>query len=92
LLGKDDPRAYFSCIILFCQGPGSYELFEGRCHGKIIEPGSVQAPAQFPLLSMFVPDGMTKTLAELHNSPEVQNITHRHKALVAFVEWWGRQN
>jgi len=87
LLGKDDPRAYFLCIILFYQGPDDYHLFEGKCLGKIIEPGNVTAPSQFPLLSMFVPDGMTKTLAELHNSPEVQNITHRHKALVAFVDW-----
>lgn len=87
LLGKDDPRAYFLCILLFCDGPTSIELFEGRCNGKIIEPSDIKAPTQFPLLSMFVPQGMNKTLAELHNSPEVQNITHRHKALVSFVEW-----
>jgi XTP/dITP diphosphohydrolase len=86
LLAKDDPRAFFQCIVAYCDGPDSIQLFEGRCDGTLVPPNSVKVHPQLPYTALFVPNGFTQTMAELRGTTQERDIHHRYKALVGLVE------
>jgi len=80
LEGVTDRRAQFTCAVALIAPDGTEQTVEGHCPGTILA-----APAGnggFGYDPLFVPDGFTKTFAEL--APEEKNaISHRGRALAA---------
>lgn len=85
LLAKEDPRAYFLSCLVYMLHPVSYHFFEGICHGTIIKPSSNIEDTHLPYTYIFVPEGNTKTLAELRNTKEEIECHHRLKALKQLI-------
>ncbi len=75
-------RAYFSCTLCVVWPDGEERIYEGRAEGTLAwPPRGVMGHGYDP---MFVPDGGTRTFAEL--APEEKNrISHRAKALEKLV-------
>ncbi len=69
-------RAQFRAVLAFV-GPGYEELAEGICPGKLAE--SPRGTNGFGYDPIFIPDGFTKTYAEL-TAEEKNKISHRAKA------------
>lgn len=84
LQGKEDRSARFRtvvCLILH----GEEHFFEGICTGRIIE--TQKGNGGFGYDPVFIPDGATKTFAEM-TTDEKNVFSHRRKAvdqLVAFL-------
>ena len=78
LEGVADRRAQFTCAVALIAPDGTEKMVEGHCPGVILT-----APAGaggFGYDPLFVPDGYTKTFAEL--LPKEKNaISHRGRAL-----------
>ncbi len=71
--GNKNRKAYFIAIIALIID-GNYHFFEGRVNGKITD--KIIGNGGFGYDPIFIPDGYTKTFAEL--SPEIKNsISHR---------------
>lgn len=87
LLAKDDPRVYFLSCLVYYYGPNQYQIFEGTCHGTVIKPTGKILESSLPFTSIFIPQGSTKSLAEIRNTPEERACHHRRKALEKFVTW-----
>ena len=84
LAGKTDRTARFRTVISLILG-GNETLFEGICEGKIIE--EKKGGQGFGYDPVFIPDGSTKTFAEM-GMDEKNQFSHRKKAtekLVAFL-------
>ena len=80
LAGVTDRRAAFVCAVALVDPDGREHVVEGRCPGVVSEtPAGCGGFGYDPL---FVPDGFTKSFAEL--APEEKNaISHRGRALAA---------
>lgn len=87
LLAKDDPRVHFLSCLVYYYGPCTYEIFEGVCRGTIIQPSGTVTRKQMPFTDIFVPEGSTKTMTELHGTPAERACHHRRKSLAKLVEW-----
>jgi XTP/dITP diphosphohydrolase len=76
--------ARFKAALAFAEPNKGPRIFKGAVEGRIaFEPAGSHGFGYDPI---FIPLGYEKTLAEL--GPEVKNrISHRAKALDAFVEW-----
>ncbi|MFI5335276.1 MAG: RdgB/HAM1 family non-canonical purine NTP pyrophosphatase [Opitutales bacterium] len=75
--------ACFYCVLLLA-GPGGEMVFEGRCPGTLRrEPAGGHGFGYDPL---FVPDGHTRTYAELTDG-EKNRISHRARAFTALATW-----
>lgn len=71
-------RAAFISVLTLSRPDQPDEVFEGRCEGTLIWPP--RGEKGFGYDPMFVPDGHTKTFAEM--SPEEKNtLSHRAKAV-----------
>ena len=84
LAGKTDRTARFRTVISLILG-GNETLFEGICEGKIIK--EKKGGQGFGYDPVFIPDGSTKTFAEM-GMQEKNQFSHRKKAtekLVAFL-------
>jgi XTP/dITP diphosphohydrolase len=84
LTGKPNRRARFRAVISLIMD-GKETLFEGICEGKIIN--EKKGSLGFGYDPVFVPDGATKTFAEM-GLEEKNKFSHRTKAakkLVAFL-------
>ena len=84
LAGKTDRTARFRTVISLLLD-GNETLFEGICEGKIIE--EKKGGQGFGYDPVFIPDGSTKTFAEM-GMQEKNQFSHRKKAtekLVAFL-------
>ena len=79
-------RARFRCVIALSSPGGRAKTLDGRCEGVIAcEERGRQGFGYDPL---FVPDGFSRTFAEL--DPETKNsISHRGRALKKAREEWG---
>ncbi|MEI8180998.1 RdgB/HAM1 family non-canonical purine NTP pyrophosphatase, partial [Aestuariivirga sp.] len=78
----DKRRAYFSCTLCVVWPDGEERIYEGRAQGTLAWPPRGQLGHGYD--PMFVPDGETRTFAEL--APEEKNrISHRAKALEKLV-------
>lgn len=78
LAGYEDKSASAICIFGFSEGPGNDVLLcHGETKGTIVEPVGDQG---FGWDSCFLPDGMTKTYAQL-TFDEKNEVSHRRKAL-----------
>ena len=71
--------ARFKCVMVLCSpGNNFINISEGVCEGKI--GFAEEGENGFGYDSIFIPEGFSKTMAELSNS-EKNSISHRGKAL-----------
>jgi len=78
----DKRGAYFACTLCVIWPDGEERIYEGRAQGTLAWPPRGQLGHGYD--PMFVPDGETRTFAEL--APEEKNrISHRAKALEMLV-------
>lgn len=80
LAGVSDRRANFTCAIALVAPDGTERTVEGKCFGAIADAPS--GAAGFGYDPLFVPDGFTRSFAEL-SSDEKNAISHRGRALAA---------
>ena len=78
LAGVVDRTANFTCSIALVDPSGREHLVEGRCFGTIAE--SPSGASGFGYDPLFVPDGFSKSFAEL-SAEEKNAISHRGRAL-----------
>ena len=89
LRGKENRRARFRTVISLIWEKQEF-LFEGICEGIITN--SIMGENGFGYDPVFIPDGSTKTFAEM-NLEEKNNYSHRKKAtskLLAFLSQNGK--
>lgn len=83
LKGAPDRRANFTCAVALVDPSGTEHVVEGKCFGTIAaEPSGVAGFGYDPL---FVPDGFTRSFAEL-SADEKNAISHRGRALAQVKE------
>ena len=83
LTGAADRTAQFRTVIAFIED-ADVHYFEGVCEGRILD--EERGSGGFGYDPLFVPDGQTRTFAEL--SPDEKNaISHRGRALRAFAAY-----
>lgn len=82
LEGVANRRAHFACVIALV-GPDIELIAEGRCSGQILE--SQRGQGGFGYDPLFVPDGETRSFAELP-AERKHAISHRGQALARLVE------
>lgn len=91
--GANDHSAHFTCALVVAWPDGHEELFEGRVFGKVVFPP--RGPDGFGYDPCFQPEGFTETFGEMDaehkngidwKTQPPQALSHRARALVAFVE------
>ena len=80
--GRADRSAYFACVLALKLPAAPIRFFEGRVNGRIIDVR--RGNMGFGYDPVFVPDGETRTFAEMTNA-EKSAISHRGRALAQFV-------
>jgi XTP/dITP diphosphohydrolase len=81
---EDKRTARFHCAMAYVEPQSDPKLFHGTFEGKIgFTPMGVNGFGYDPV---FIPNGYDITLAEIP-SDEKKRISHRAKALAAFVDW-----
>lgn len=78
LKNKKDKTAYFNCTIVLYHIDGSYESFEGRTNGQIIE--EEKGSKEFGYDCIFLSDDLGKTFGEA-TSDEKNRVSHRKRAI-----------
>lgn len=88
LVGPSDPRAYFDSAVVYHDENGPV-VFEGPSrHGRLVAPrGDVTPGAWGSLWKVFVPDGDTRTLAEMGDE-EVHACASVNEPIARFATWW----
>lgn len=87
-LAKEDPRAFFMSVFIYKDSADTHQIFEGKCYGTFIDPVSVEVGhSQLPFTKIFVPEGSTKTFAQLRGTPEEKKYHHRYHSLKNFLAW-----
>lgn len=85
---ENDTRTMFLSCLVYKDTADSYHLFEGTCNGHIIKPtGDILKAVSLPYTQIFVPNGATKTLAQIKGSDEDKIYNHRYKSTAQFVQW-----
>ncbi len=77
-----DQRAAFFSVICLAWPDGGCAYFEGRVDGTLVE--TPRGAGGFGYDPMFVPEGETRTMAEL-TAEEKDRLSHRGKAMRAFA-------
>ncbi len=92
LRGHDVKRkAFFQSIVAFAAPNAKPKIFVGRCYGEITEKRRGKAHhARLPYDEIFVPNGFSKTFAEMSVAQKAR-ISHRAKALAVFGKWFSRR-
>lgn len=85
LRGVGDRSAEFASAVAFSDTAGEPIVFVGRLRGRIAE--KPKGSGGFGFDSVFIPNGETLTLAEM-TLAEKCAISHRSKAIRAFVLWY----
>ncbi len=84
LVGEADRRARFRTVLAFAVG-ATIQTFDGVCEGRILD--AERGNGGFGYDRLFVPDeGDGRTFAEM-SADEKNRISHRGRALDAFVAW-----
>ena len=83
LCGSHNRSAHYTCAMAVVYPDGSRVTAEGYMFGSIIE--SPRGNAGFGYDPLFVPEGDTRTVAEMTDE-EKNAISHRGKALMALLE------
>jgi len=90
-LVEDDHRAMFLLYLVYIDGSDSYEVFEGKCEGKIVPlPSVLQAHPELPYDDIFMPSGSEKTYVQMRGTKEMDGYAYRLKALRQFLAWYGK--
>ena len=84
LQGQENRKAQFRAVITLFESDGSSKQFEGIVTGKIID--TKRGTMGFGYDPIFVPDGFSKTLAEMMMA-EKNKISHRAIAVQKLVEY-----
>lgn len=87
LQGTEERKAQFRTVLALISSEGEY-LFDGRCEGVILD--EIRGAGGFGYDPIFLPLGFKKTFAEM-DATEKNAISHRGRALQAFVEWVKQQ-
>ncbi|BDP40331.1 non-canonical purine NTP pyrophosphatase [Deinococcus aetherius] len=82
LRGVKDRRAKFVSVVILASPDGQVETYRGEMTGTLLE--GPRGESGFGYDPLFVPDGETRTLAEM-TLEEKQAISHRGLALAALV-------
>jgi len=90
-LVEDDHRATCLLYLIYIDGDDSYTIFEGKSHGKIVSPSQFIAHADLPYDDIFLPDGASKTYAQMRGTKEIEKYAHRLKAVKKFLVWFGEK-
>lgn len=85
LKGNPNRRARFRCCIALSDPRGQARTVSGACEGRLLE--ELRGSQGFGYDPLFVPDGFSKTFAEIPES-EKNTISHRAKALAAAMAEW----
>ena len=85
---EDDHRAYYQIYLVYIDGPDSYQIFEDRCDGNIVEPKELKAHTSLPFDDIFVPNGTDKTYAELRQNHDEDWYPCRVRAVQKFLAWY----
>jgi XTP/dITP diphosphohydrolase len=80
--GATDFSARFVCALALAEPGGACEIFEGEARGAVIWPP--RGEKGFGYDPMFVPDGHTRTFAEM-DAAEKLPLTHRARAFEKLV-------
>lgn len=75
-------RAYFETVVSLCHPSGEYRNFSGKLFGSITREPRGKIRKHLVYDQVFVPDGYTKTFAEMTDT-EKNAISHRS---IAFKE------
>lgn len=88
-LAQPDPRCYFLNVFVYKDNNDTHEIFEGKCSGRVQDPALVKIDghSQLPFTKLLIPEGSTKSLAQLRGTEEEKKYNHRHQALKNFVAW-----
>ena len=88
LKGIEDRYAYFKTLICYIDENGKANYFEGMLEGEITlkEHGDYD----FGYDQIFMPKGLNTTLGEM-SKDEINQISHRSKAIKSFVKYY-REN
>jgi non-canonical purine NTP pyrophosphatase (RdgB/HAM1 family) len=81
-------RAHFLLYLIYIEGLDSYHIFEGRCEGHLIKPERFDAHPSLPFDTYFIPDGASKTYAQLRGTKEEAMYLYRLRALKKFLDWF----
>jgi len=88
LLAQQDPRCYFLNVFIYKDTTDTHKIFEGRCAGTVQNPVHADlGHAQLPFTKLLIPDGSTKSLAQMRGTEEEKKYHHRYHALKNFVAW-----
>ena len=81
----DDRRAHYECVLVLMRGPGDARplVAAAQWHGSIAR--LPRGGGGFGYDPLFVPEGMTKTSAELEPA-EKNRVSHRGQALAKLLE------
>lgn len=81
----DEKRgAYFTCVLFLVAPDGSEQVFEGRSPGRLLR--GPRGGAGFGYDPLFVPEGDTRTFAELGEAVK-NGISHRARAWAQLAQW-----
>ncbi len=83
LRSADKRAAHFHCTLVAIDPNNKEYVFEGRLLGEIAK--TARGDGGFGYDPVFIPEGQDKTVAEM-SAAEKNAISHRSKALKAFVE------
>lgn len=84
--GVENRAARFRCVAALASPDGTVRTVSGSCPGHILTER--RGGAGFGYDPLFVPEGETKTFAEL--GPEIKNrMSHRGRAMARAKEEWG---
>lgn len=81
-------KAHFLLSLVYCDGPESFEVFEGRCDGHVVFPDIFRANPNQPYDDIFQPQGSDKTYIQLWGTPEMGKYFYRLRAIDAFLKWY----
>lgn len=85
LSSSKDYRAYFECCLVLLWPEGHGESFSGRVEGTLVfPPRGYQGQKNYD--SIFIPEGSTKTFAEM-KLEEKQQISHRAQAVRKLIQY-----
>jgi len=87
LLEGKSRKAYFKTTIGFCEPDKEPKVFVGICKGEIVNKPSGNPHPRLPYDAIFVPEGETRTFAEM-TKEEKNRYSHRAKSAEKFAEWF----
>ena len=83
----ENRRAYFMTAVALISPEGNVTYFEGKVFGNILKKPRCKPQPQMPYSCLFVPNGQTKTWAEM-DTEEVNKISHRGIAFRKVIEFF----